>query len=48
MIKFVIIVALGILANGEEGDVPDNYVQKIVRSAQDSAPKEAQNGIVSI
>ena len=48
MIKFVIIVALGILANGEEGDVPDNYVQKIVRSAQDSAPSQAGNGIVSI
>ena len=50
MIKLVIIVAFGILAfaNGEEGDAPDSYVQKIVRSAQDSAPSQTGNGIVSI
>ena len=50
-LKFVVyfLVALGVLAfaNGEE-DAPDNYVNKIVRSAQDSSPSQAGNGIVSI
>ena len=40
-------MAIGILAFAEE-EAPDNYVQKIVRSAQDSAPSQAGNGIVSI
>ena len=44
----VVLVALGVLAFANEEETPDNYVNKIVRSAQDSAPKEAQNGIVSI
>ena len=44
----VVLVALGVLALANEEEPPENYVNKIVRSAQDSAPKEAQNGIVSI
>ena len=41
------LVALGVLAFANEEETPENYVNKIVRSAQDSAPKEAGNGIVS-
>ena len=46
---FVVLVALAVLAfaNGEE-EAPDNYVNKIVRSAQDSSPSQAGSGIVSI
>ena len=44
------LVALGVLAfaDGEDGEAPENYIQKIVRSAKDSAPSQAGNGIVSI
>ena len=50
MFVMFFLVALGVLtfANEGEGDAPENYVQKIVRSAEDSAPSQTGNGIVSI
>ena len=51
MVKYIIsILVFGIVtfANGDQGEAPDNYVQKIVNASQDAVSSQIGQGVVRI
>ena len=51
MVKYIIsILVFGIMtfANGDQGEAPDNYVQKIVNASQDAVSSQIGQGVVRI
>ena len=51
MVKYIIsILVFGIMtsANGDPGEAPDNYVQKIVNASQDAVSSQIRQGVVRI
>ena len=51
LVKYIIsILVFGIIifANGDQGEAPDNYVQKIVNASQDAVSSQIGQGVVRI
>ena len=51
MVKYIIsILVFGIMtfANGDQGEAPDIYVQKIVNASQDAVSSQIRQGVVRI